>query len=505
MKSRRNRLELLFFSFIVIAVLFPAWFLPQLFSLDGGVHIYNARLIKNMFLHADHWGHFYYDFIAFPVPNWFGHFITILLLFFTNSLTALKIHQLLLLISFIVSWRWVLIRAKIQNRWAAHLGVLFVWSWFVVLGFHNFLWGIVFALVLMAISLGSPSSYRALAYKSFMLSGLLYFSHPTLFLIGLVWVGSYRIIQLFSSSFQKTKGLNGLIAVVIGGLPWLGLLSIFILKRKTDWGNNTHLPFSTKLEMMEEVNPLLLFNGDYETPLIHYSLLIIVLMLLASFYIVRRNRKQGKKEDLQMNKPFLLATLFIVLAAFIGFLILPDSTPRGSFISIRMLFLVLLFLLLVCTYLIRKSVVFVLAYLVFFGIQINRIQYYTKTFNNKTSELNQLNEWGKDLEPGSLVVCINDGSWFHENLEMQFALSNDIVCIENFEAATGYFPLFWKKGKYPVPGPEQQLFNHKGELLAEIDYVFWIRNGTNTKPALRKNALKLIKSKDSYFLFQWNP
>jgi hypothetical protein len=136
---------------------------------------------------------------------------------------------------------------------------------------------------------------------------------------------------------------------------------------------------------------------------------------------------------------------------------------------------------------------------------MNRVSYYTGIYKTNAVLLNRLEKWGSGIEPGSLLVCINEGPWFFENLETQLSLKNDIVCIENFEAVTGYFPLFWKVGKYPVPTPEEQLFNHKGELLDEIDYVLWIRNNSDVHPKLDSNSLELIESYESYFLFRWQP
>jgi hypothetical protein len=503
-KLRRDYFEWFIFIGIVVAFLFPVWFLPQLISLDGGVHIYNSRLVKNMLLNANHWGYNYYDFTSFPIPNWFGHGLSIVMLFFMDSIWAMKIQLLALMSTFILSWRWVLVRANIQNIWASHFGILLMWSWFIFLGFHNFLWGLNFSLILMAVSLKTPSSYKTLVIKYFALWGLIYFSHPTLFIIALVWIGFYRIFQLFSTRKEKTQGINGILSLIVSASPWVALTVAFVFTRNSDLVSNVYLPLSKKLEMIKEFNPLLLFDGNFETPLIHYVFVTLAVLLFISFFR-KKNRKTVIKGEKETNKPFVLATAFIATACILGFFILPDSTDTGSFIGVRMLYLSLLFGFILLTYFIRSSYIFIFGYLVFIGIQVNRINYYTKAYKSNSEVLEQLVEWGRELEAGSVVVGINEGPWFFENLEMQLSADNDVVCIENFEASTGYFPLFWKKGMYPVPAPEQQLFNHKGELLEEVDYVLWIRGNSDQRPKLKAGSLKLIKSKESYFLFRWLP
>jgi tetratricopeptide (TPR) repeat protein len=197
--------ESLFYYGCVAALVSPIWVNEYFVTLDGPMHLANARLLLDHLAGGDRAGLFgpYLVPNFAPFPYWFGHVSLALLLALFSAELAAKIF----LTAYVVLFSLVLRRAITRlNRDASFLsfpGLVLICNRPFQMGFLSFAFSQVFFLLLVIHWIEHPR--RLTAGRLLQRAGLfllLYFSHPTTYGLAVVVVG---LLTLWACVYESPR------------------------------------------------------------------------------------------------------------------------------------------------------------------------------------------------------------------------------------------------------------------------------------------------------------
>lgn len=425
MLSQKQILWILLASILLNA--FPVFLLPTLGLTDAGAHVYNSSLLLRFiegeagfltaFLETNDW----------YIPNWSSHLV--LAGFLKVGLSPLWAQKLFILIYVLgLPTSCIYFLKKLKGRWQLSflLALPLVYTYVFMLGFFNFMLGMVF------ITLGSFIHLRLdntsyLKYFLFHLVwlGVLYFTHIFVFGIGLLFF-------LILSVRSRLGLISSVLIIGLSSLPYLILGTSFLFRNSRI---NTQA-YSIELKwLMRDLFTAAPLQGNSQGVFLWFGLsisILVLLLLVYGFY----------KKVYQLREWPLLAMAMVMLLAYF---ILPDSSAGGGYISERFLTLFWLFLLL---YLGTVSwskglqagmAAFVLILIGFKATSLYREQ---STYSKHILQLVDVSE----TIPHNSLIFIKHGN---SKVQLKHAhgylgVSTNCLLSQNYEAFTDYFPLQWR-------------------------------------------------------------
>lgn len=459
MREKSNSLELWVFSLLLLLTLAPIFLTPHLIGMDSQTHLYNARIILDL-LTDKAWASEAFVLQDFPVPNWTGHAILAFLLYFMDAVWAEKIHLSLLLVSLALSFRAFVRPYNLRFPWIATLlSLSLMWSWFVLLGFFNFLWGMVFFLMAMRLWLKNEDELLKVLGSSLVLGMAMYFSHPTWLMVATLAGGLWWLIRFIH---HRRYLINGMVWAA-GLIPSWWMLWSFISRQSASFVEDARLPFSRLWNMLYEIFPLVVFHGGKEGPWLRMIVLGGFLGLISHFLF---------RQDKNKTRNYLIRWSSILMLIFLlAFLYFPDVTNTGSFISSRLMLIAVLFLFLVFGLLARNSIWSWIGSLLILVGHFALVNFYRITYSHYSDDVASVIEWGeKHIPDGSTAVMLNRDIWFEDNLDKALGYSSNVILLDNFEAWTGYFPVVWRED-WSRKGGGLRSYLGDGENSLHADYL----------------------------------
>ena len=130
--------ESILFFILLIGSLVPLWLHPYYLTGDGPCHVYNAKIVFDLWL--DHDYDFYNPYFYLHrilLPNWFSHFWLGLLLQFFSPALAEKILLSAYVILLPISVRYAIKQVNPQSQYLALLAFPFIYNRVFQMGFYN--------------------------------------------------------------------------------------------------------------------------------------------------------------------------------------------------------------------------------------------------------------------------------------------------------------------------------------------------------------------------------
>jgi len=182
--DRFSIVEPYFFYVLVFLFTIPVFSNKFFLTVDGPAHLYNSNLIIELFQNGDNLLNKFFNFNNTITPNWSGHFLMSLIIYFFPSFIAEKVVILFYIIGLPLSIRYLFNKLKINNRYLIYLIFPFIYSYLFYYGFYNFNIGQVlfFFGIGLWIELRKNRSLSSFL-KLFFISSLICLSH--LFVFGL--------------------------------------------------------------------------------------------------------------------------------------------------------------------------------------------------------------------------------------------------------------------------------------------------------------------------------
>lgn len=426
-------------------------------GLDASAHLYNAGLLTDILhTHSPLRDYFALNSIT---TNWLDHVILALLSIFLPPWLALKTLQITLVLGLSFAFRHLVITLKGSAGTESLLILPFAYSFPFLLGFYNFILGIIFSLLLFASieKYRTGRSFARLAGIALMFL-LLWLAHAFVFLCFVLSLLILSLSGLLESRSQKGSMLKQLQThawLLLAALPALVLcFDFFILKpHGIAVGTDRYLGEFERLSWLLFCRPLILFNSVAEKmPALAMGLLVIFLATRVFYDNLKRKSQcepEGSSLPVMLNRQnrwLLTAAIFLVL-----FFILPDyRAGQGGHISVRVAtFLFILILIWLCAYSFPRWINRIILFGVL-GISVGRfVQTYEPChgYSNCAEELSGLSPL---ISPYSAVITKNySDNWLYLHLP-DYAGVGNMAVMDNYEADTRIFPLRWKFGSKPL-------------------------------------------------------
>ena len=512
-----KRLEpLLFFSCTVVAC-FQFWSLPFFYTLDGPAHIYNAKLIAELWQEPNSPLYQVFNFNPTFVPNWIGHLILIFLNVFYTPEDSNAILLSLCLIGIPFSFRLLVSKISPENQSISWLTIPISQNTLMYLGFFNFQIGITILLLTLSQLYQfyqNPKFSWIKILLFFLLFLLLYLSHLFVLFIALgigISLPLYQII--IKANINHKIVLKKALAISLVALPFFLLTLSYFLNNspsltKTYLSPSTLNSYIENFVILDSYIPEQESIFNYKVKAIFYILFIIVIYQKISS-IIKNAKLSFNIDDFWL----FLAISFLTL-----YYILPDSDGKAGYISFRLIiFLLLFFLIWASTRKIENWFKICIGLVIFF-VQTDRNNYVFKIqtqLNEFTYEAKIVSSF---IPKNSVVLPLNfTSNWLLSHQSNCLALSKNLLILENYECSTGYFPITFSPsipnyslGDIPASSiPSCGISSNNNARFSPIDYVFITGNETivndpqtiQIKNTLRNNY-KLICKTNNCKLFK---
>lgn len=443
-------------------------------TVDGPAHLYNSKLILDALTGTAElpaymqWGNL--------TTNWLGHGILVILLAIMSSEWAETCIQLLQVLGLPLAFRFM-IRSVRGNMAFAVLAFPYSYSFLFFYGFYNFNIALILALLTFGLwwrdhtsaSLGNRISVMTLAI-------LTAFAHIFGLAFLLLLVGTSVLIRTIRN--WNTGMLKEAVTSFLPFIPSMGLLMAFVVSSTETQGPDVYQPISELWKSLVRVASSKGIEYGKEGVFSQWILYVHILMLTALPFVLRRQDRESSSLGIALS----LATALLLSAYFI----LPDGKEGyAGFVNSRLL--LLFFTLLALTMSIVKwprwisfGVLTIITY-----ISIGMLGVYINANRANGQMASALVGLSDSIRPGSVVVpFIASDKFILGHISGYLGVQQNVILLDNYEAALSYFPLSWKKSALPnftVNGqhhlascPSWPTNSANAEL--EVDYVLLVED-----------------------------
>lgn len=478
------RFEPLIFAVILLANLYPVLSVNYFPTVDGPAHLYNAKVISELWLQPDSPLSEYYRFNPSFSPNWSGHALLAVLLMVMSASWAEKVVLLFYLIGFPLGLRYLFRSSKVKNIWLLYLAFPFTYSYLFHYGFYNYHIGLVlyfFAIGLWFRKEGSASIAGFL--QQMTLATLISLSHPFVFMLYLTSIAVFNlqsIISLFSTDrINGKKAFRWLIYQF--GFLCLGVVftTMFLISDESFERSVRNIPFNDLIISIKYLMPIKGIEVDaYDV--ISRSLLVIfsMLVLFAGLDLMKRSMLRTNSGSYN----YLRWTLLLILVTVLLFSV-PDYFGTAGFISARLMWFFFI-LLIICTASLKvPRWLSGLAFMVSIIITVWNINHNSVAIRKASNVAAQLVEASKEIDSYSTVLPItNRESKPFVHVVSYIGANRPMIQLYNYEANLSYFPLRWRSTSIP-----ELRFGH----LTTGDCANWV-NGKNMGGAKQIDYVCLV-------------
>ena len=175
--------EAVLFYTLLLAHLIPLFTTSWFLTVDGPAHLYNSKLLLELFASNSTVQEFYI-FNSALLPNWTGHFLQALFLKIFEASLAEKLVLSLYVLGLPLSVRYALKTIGAKNLYIVYFIFPVTYSFLFYYGFHNFNFGLIFYFLALSVWYKSRNG-KLTTLRIFALVGLtlaIYFSHVLQFL-----------------------------------------------------------------------------------------------------------------------------------------------------------------------------------------------------------------------------------------------------------------------------------------------------------------------------------
>lgn len=469
--------EQILFYILLFVHLIPVIFLTPFVTLDGPVHLYNARLFHDLLFSADPITRDFFELNPVIEPNMTGHLIMSFLLFVFPPFVTEKLVQLFILILFATGYRRWILTIEPAAVWVTWLVFPLLYNFAFLIGFFNFLIGLSILPFFMTwwIKISDRNHSIHEYVTGIILLLLIYYSHLLIFLLA----GALAGIHLWNKQSSKNKIRNILFLSSIALPGILQALHYLVTHGSVGYKNEIQwVSFSKILEDLGFARYLILYDYASEKRFtVAYTVLITGMMAMGLRYRT-------------IQKYQTIALRWVLLSILLLFLV-PDSFASGGIITQRLeLWLAISVLLFLSTLRIPDSIAlpgaagaaFVSLFICYYHSD------FQKKLNHSACEFTRMCIPQK--EPAVLLPVNYSHNWMEANLAAYAGAMKKWVVLDNYEADYRLFPVVWKDRMKPslhagnhaeTQTPCLTIKNAEDITGHHIDFIsFWAGKPTGT-------------------------
>lgn len=391
-----RRLAVGVFVAAALAQLIPIWSVHYLPTTDGPSHLYNAWVLRSLVrgdqpqlaqVFAIDWR---------PHPNWIETAFMAALMSIVPPLVAEKVFVSLIVLLFALAmWQYA------SSPAAAMFGLLFTFNALLMMGFYNHFLGVAIYFIAVALWWRRRERVWLLA----MLLVVCYFASPMMILLA---IGSIALLWIVTS--RRPRELVAIVAV-------LPLVAWYLHV-------SAGQPFGERHSLSKLVSYLLrarvLYTFDHAQTAIGMLLLIVMLL------------------SLRTRNVFALLTAAMLVLYFVA----PESV--GSALYIRDRIALMVFLTALAWIRLPKHTQWVLAVIV-----VANVVYLTIRFHQSAALVEKAVRSVNAPPRSTIRTFARDKPLVLWHAADYAAIERELVDLDNYEAATGYFPICIRR-KRPI-------------------------------------------------------
>lgn len=463
-KGSTLTLESILFLLFGLANLFPLFYLEFIPSLDGPAHIYNSTLLRELWFPTGTEVPAFFQINEWNFTNWTGH----LLLSAFNAVLpfqwAEKLLYFLLVLGLTYSFRFFVLRQQPHNLLLTWLIFPLTWSMFVFYGFYNFILGTIFYLLFTGIFISPKHKHTPRAYFLLFILGILCVaSHVFCFATILMSCGFYILWDTFSH--RESTPLMPLRSAFLKGLKRIGVLLLILLPGlivtvllfragSVDISGNyaNDLTKGDIIHKLTKLDPLIGLVRQEEMFTAKFGYILgLMTGIIILIRLIRTRKKKFTAETMENPRSkILFSDVYFVLfiASLTGFIVAALWFETGKYLSERILYIALLFLIAwICLQNVPRwfAVIFAGAALVISaGLMIIRVP----IMQQQQGPISEYTLMAKNIKSGSVVYSINFlENWFQYHYSNYLGAEKPVIMLDNYECDMGYFPLVWMPDK----------------------------------------------------------
>ncbi len=503
------------------------WFITH----DGPAHLYNVRIIADLFEHDDSFFSSFFSLNPALIPNLSSHYI---LLFFSSVFGFVLGHKLFLIsiIFFIVyGFREIVKALNKEAIWGAYLIFPFVFNFSFFMGFYNFMIGLACVFWGIKSQLNPKNQKGSLAYLFLFLS-LSWFSHIMSFLFLFAAVFFIKLIETLIKPYPKGFAVHlfpRIIYLILFSIPYWFLSYLFISSKPEQINDADFISPKILLKQLLELDALVGLNSVVEGPTLKFLGIVLIGFFILSFIIrlpaspLKLLHFYGKKLPslirhlVQNSDSFLFLFLFSLLLYFI----MPNGDSWAGYVSSRLALMALIFLTLwISTQPIFKWLGILVSIILQFG-HFKLLRYYNEESQKSSTFAEKIHFLNDVIPPKSSVMVFNySDHWLHKHLTNLISVGkNEILDLNNYEAGTGYFPVIKNEKDFPnfslgsIPYNNSCFYwlngRNKEAVPEQMDYVLIFRPQLQKQDSCNLNLnlilteeFELSKKDDDYLLYK---
>lgn len=323
--STDERWERALLLLLVAASLLAVWRLPVFLTQDGPSHLYNARILLELWGDdAAGYGRFFTLNTDFS-PNWTGNLLLAGSLKLFPAVVAEKVlvSGYVLLIAF--GFRRAVRALGSGTPLLSSLVFVFVFNFHLLYGFFNFCLGL--ALLFWAITalqrLAELPSWRLATACSGLLLALM-ITHPVPFVVALLWAGILGADRMWRKRHSRKEFVKPVLRLAVAVLPALVLFAVFLPPSGNHLGLLVDKLSIGTMKDLVGMEHLLVFPTPERSAFRLLSMVFIGLLLVVLF-VARKSRSVR-------NRQLLVLLLACVLVHFF----VNDELAGGAYLTSRM-------------------------------------------------------------------------------------------------------------------------------------------------------------------------
>jgi hypothetical protein len=486
-------IERLIFFLLLALHLAPLWSVRYFLTIDGPCHLYNAKVLADFSASAD-LRDFYESWVYLNLrfePNWFSHFF--MKLGFAAGIPAFlneKLLQTFYVLSFALGLRFAIKKLAPKGVFLSSLGLLFAYHHVFQMGFYNYslsLAGMFWAFGYWLRCRDAWTTGRQIGLAALFLA--LFFCHPVGLLFSFLLIGSVMLAQGYRAGAWAERlqyFRQQAVVLALTALPTVVLFGEYLFakglsfRKSGDSGTQmwSELARLTSLCTMMEVER----NWTVGVALLFLALVV------AAFWTKTRSRSWGWT-DILLGA--FLVSLFIYFKQ-------PGSFAGAGIMPIRLQMLPYLVLLLWLAtldfpkWIQAGTMAGVVAFsALFWSIRLpahwrasEAVAEYAScaaAIPDKVSVLPLSFDHNGRLPDGQTV---STAMWLFVHAAGYIGAEKSIVLLDNYEAHTHNFPLFWREQRDPYvflpkddvgfegQPPRAEFLHYKAKTNnANVDYV----------------------------------
>lgn len=467
----KPKLEPMLFLGLTLVSLIPILAFRHFPTLDGPAHLHNSNLLGYL-LCGDSFIGEYFTLNNLSTPNWLGHLLILGFQRLFGSVIAEKAVTTLCIAGLAYAFRFLIKTINSNQLLLCYLIFPFTYSFFLYLGFFNFI--ISIAILFVSIALYLQLNERYSFYKNsatIILVLLSYYAHPFGFLAYALSVGLFTLMIAIHSASNRHYGKllkHGLVfasTIAIPSTLYLSYTGGNILALSSE-----KYPFGELVRWLFRLRSLVVFSFGreqiYTTPMFLLVVSLCVIIVLNKFNLIKSMVEKGKANS------FHTAWLFAGMVILLLYFVVPNQINSGGYVSDRLNFLVFIFLMMWLSSFIWNKKILAIASVVSVLAHLCLLNYYTKQTKRLNGYAKNMYAVTAHIEPESVVLPIGTPSdWMMGHLTNYLGADRKVVILENYEAFTGYFPLIWNWRKMPNLSAGGANLHHIGSysFRSEID------------------------------------